>query len=336
MRVLALLLMTAAPALAEGDLFIYSWGEYTPPDLVAKFEAEFGVKVHIDSYDSMETMIAKLRAGGAGYDIIVPGDATMQVLIAEGMVEKIDVFAMPNFANVDDRWREVYWDPKREYSAPWAWGSTAFAVDTAVVTGDTSSLAMLFDPAEEVKGRINMLRDMNDVINMAERYLGIPRCSENPDEMKRVLELLEAQKEWVKSYDSETKEILVSGEAVVSMSWNGYAMRARDEKPTITYVYPKEGYTGWMDNVAVAKGAPNMENAKAWVNFVMDPENAAMITNYARYSNGIKGSEAFIDPALAAAPEINPPADAPAPEFIPTCSPEATALIDKVWTKLMN
>ena len=77
-------------------------------------------------------------------------------------------------------------------------------------------------------------------------------------------------------------------------------------------------------------------NAKAWVNFIMAPENAAMITNYARYSNGIKGAEAFIEPALAAAPEINPPADAPAPEFIPTCSPEATALIDKVWTKLMN
>jgi hypothetical protein len=117
MRVLAFLLLTTT-AFAEGDLYIYSWGEYTPPDMVAKFEAEFGVKVHIDSYDSMETMIAKLRAGGAGYDIIVPGDATMQVLIAEGMVEEIDVFAMPNFASVDDRWREVYWDPKCEYSAP--------------------------------------------------------------------------------------------------------------------------------------------------------------------------------------------------------------------------
>ena len=205
-----------------------------------------------------------------------------------------------------------------------------------MVMGDHSSLSVLFDPAEDVKGRINMLRDMNDVINMAERYLAIPRCSENPDEMKRVLALLETQKEWVKSYDSETKEILVSGEAVVSMSWNGYAMRARDEKPSIAYVYPKEGYTGWMDNVAVAKGAPHLDAAKAWVNFVMLPENAAMITNYARYSNGIRGAEAFIDPVLAAAPEVNPPADAPAPEFIPTCSPTATALIDKVWTKLMN
>ncbi len=336
MRALAVLLLTAAPAFAEGDLFIYTWGEYTPPDLVAKYEAEFGVKVHIDTFDSMETMIAKLRTGGVGYDVLVVGDATMQVMIAEDMVEKIDVFAMPNFVNVDDKWREVPWDPKREYSAPWAWGSTAFAVDTAVVKGDITSLSVLFDPAEEVKGRINMLRDMNGVIEAAEFYLGVPRCSENPDEMKRVLELLETQKQWVKSYDSESKELLVSGEAVVSMTWNGYAMRARDEKPTIVYVYPKEGYTGWMDNVAVAKGAPNLDNAKAWVNFVMAPENAAMITNYARYSNGIKGSEAFIEPALAAAPEINPPADAPAPEFIPTCSPEATALIDKVWTKLMN
>jgi spermidine/putrescine transport system substrate-binding protein len=91
-----------------------------------------------------------------------------------------------------------------------------------------------------------------------------------------------------------------------------------------------------MGNVAVAKGAPKVDNVKAWVNFVMAPENAAMIINYSCCSNGIKGSEAFIEPALAAAPEINPPADAPAPEFIPTCSPKATALIDKVWTKLMN
>ena len=336
MRALAVLLLTVTPALAEGDLNIYTWGEYTTPDLVAKFEVETGTKINIDTFDSMETMIAKLRSGATGYDILVVGDATMQVLIAEGMLEKVDVFAMPNFANVDERWRGVYWDPKREYSAPWAWGSTGVVVDTAVVKGDYSSLAVLFAPGDEVKGRINMLRDMNDVINMAERYLGVPRCNENPEDMKRVLELLETQKDWVKSYDSEFKEPLVSGEAVVSMGWNGYAMRAREERPTLQYVYPKEGYTGWMDNLAVAKGVPNLDNAKAFLNFMMAPENAAMVTTYARYGNGIKGSEAFIDPALANAPEITPPADAPAPEFIPTCSPEATALVDKVWTKLMN
>ncbi|WP_299848824.1 extracellular solute-binding protein [uncultured Roseovarius sp.] len=326
----------APTAHAEGDLYIYSWGEYTPPDLVDKFEAEFDVDIHIDTYDSMETMVAKLRAGAGGYDIIVPGDGTMQILIAEDMVEKINVFAMPNFAHVDERWREVYWDPKREYSAPWAWGSTAFVVDTDVVQGEYDTLAVLFDPADAVKGKINMLRDLNDVINMALRYLDLPRCNDNPEDMKKVLALLQTQKEWVKSFDSETKEPLVSGEAAVSMSWNGYAMRARDEKPSLTYVYPKEGFTGWMDNLAVPKGAQNIENAKAFINFVMAPENAAMITNYARYSNGIKGSDAFVDPDLAAAPEMTPPADVPAPEFIPVCSPESIELYDRIWTKLMN
>ncbi len=328
--------LLATSALAEGDLYIYSWGEYTPPGLVDKFEKQFDVDVHIDTYDSMETMISKLRAGAGGYDIIVPGDGTMQILIAEDMVEPIDAFAMPNFSNVDERWREVYWDPKREYSAPWAWGSTAFVVDTDIVKGDYQTLAVLFDPAEEVKGKINMLRDLSDVINMALRYLDLPRCNKSPEDMKKVLALLETQKDWVKSFDSESKEPLVSGEAVVSMSWNGYAMRARDEKPSLAYVYPREGYTGWMDNLAVPKGAGNIDNAKAFINFVMDPENAAMITNYARYSNGIKGSDAFVDPELASAPEMTPPADAPAPEFVPTCSSESIELYDRVWTKLLN
>jgi spermidine/putrescine transport system substrate-binding protein len=332
----ATLLATAVPALAAGDLYIYTWGEYTPPDLVTKFETEFDVKVHIDTFDSMETMLAKLRSGASGYDIVVAGDATVQVMVAEDMIEKIDVNAMPNYANIDDRWKDVYWDPGHAYSAPWAWGSTALIVDTAEVSGEINTLDVLFNPADNVKGRINMLRDMNDVINMAQRYLGVPRCNENPEEMKKVLELLEAQKEWVKSYDSEFKEPMVSGEAIVSMGWNGYSMRAREEKPTLAYIYPKEGYTGWMDNLTVPKGAGNLDNAKAFVNFMMAPENAAMVTNYARYSNGIKGSEAFMDAGLSDAPELTPPADAPAPEFIPTCSAESVKLYDRVWTKLLN
>ena len=89
-------LACAAPALAEGDLFIHTWGGYTPPDLVTKFEAEFDVKVHIDTFDSVEPMIAKLRAGAGGYDIVVAGDATVQVMIAEAMIDKIEVNAMPN------------------------------------------------------------------------------------------------------------------------------------------------------------------------------------------------------------------------------------------------
>ena len=110
-------------------------------------------------------------------------------------------------------------------------------------------------------------------------------------------------------------------------------MPARDERPIPVYVYSKRGYTGCMDSMA--RGAQKMDDARACVNVAMAPENAAMITN-ARYSNGIKGAKTFVKPGLTAAPEINPPADAPAPEIIPTCAPAAFALIDKVRTKRMN
>lgn len=338
-RILSAALLASAaaqPAFAAGDLFIYTWGEYTPPEMVAKFEKTYGVKVHIVTYDSMETMLAKLKSGAGGYDVIVPGHDTMTILVHEGLLEPINVSQMENYKHVDETWRDVFWDPGRVYSAPWAWGSTAFVIDTAVVDGADHSLKTLFEPDDAVKGKINMLRDVNDVINMALRYLGKPRCNENPEDLKAVLDLLTTQKAFVKSYNSETKELLASGEAVVSMSWNGYAMRAREERPTLEYIYPKEGYSGWMDNVAVPKGAPNLENAKLWVNFVMAPENAAMITNYARYSNGIKGSEAFVDKAIAGVPELNPPADAPMPEFLTACTPAVTKLYDRVWTKLLR
>lgn len=321
---------------ASGDLYIYNWGEYTPPEMIRKYEKEFDVKVHLDTYDSNETLLAKLKSGATGYDIIVPGDYMTAILIQEGLLEKIEPSKMPNYVNVEDKWRDVYWDSGRHYSAPWAWGSTSFAVDKDIVKGDHNTLKVLFDPEDDVKGKINMMRDVNDVINAALRYLNHDRCNANPNDLKEVLALLSQQKQWVKSYNSESKELLVSGEAVVSMAWNGYALKAREDKPSLVYAYPKEGYTGWMDNIAVPKGAKNLSNAKQFVNFMMVPENAAMISNYARYSNGIKGSDQFMDKALALAPEITPPAGAPAPEFVPPCEPQVVKLYDKLWTKLLQ
>ena len=111
-------------------------------------------------------------------------------------------------------------------------------------------------------------------------------------------------------------------------------MRARLQRPELEYAYPKEGFTGWMDNVAVLKGAPHVENAKLFMNFMMDPENAAMTSNFARYANGVLGSEKYMEEAMKSAPEIVIPASAPAPEFVPPCDQEVVALYTKIWTNL--
>ncbi|WP_224380184.1 extracellular solute-binding protein [Roseovarius carneus] len=324
----------AGPALAEGELNIYNWGNYTNPELIEKFEAEFGIEVNLDGYDSNETMLAKVREGNTGYDIVVPGDSTVQIMIGLDMLAEIKPNEMENFKHMDPKWVDVWWDPGRNYSVPWQWGTTSFTVDTEVYTGDINTLALMFDPPEELKGRINMLNDMNDVINAGLRFRGYERCNQNPDELRDVTEMLIAAKENWRTMDYSTIEKLTSGDVDLSQNWNGAAMRAREQRPTLQYAYPVEGFTGWMDNVAVLKDAPNMDNAKLFVNFIMAPENAAMISNFARYANGIMGSEEFMDAEMLSAPEIVMPADAPTPDFVKPCAQEVTDLYNRIWTRL--
>ncbi len=328
------LALATAPAMAAGDLHIYNWGDYTSPDLIKKFETTFDVKVTLDSYDSNETMLSKVKAGNSGYDIVVPSDYTAAIMISEGLLEKTEPNAMANFKNMDPRWVDIYWDAGRHYTVPWQIGMTSLTVDTARFKGDIDTLGLLYNPPEELKGQINMLDDMGSVIHGAERYLGVPRCGADKADLKKVNDLLQAAKPSWKTFSYDTLTKMGEGDVIVSQNWNGYGWRARQKIPTIKYAYAKEGMEGFMDNVAVLKGAANIENAKLFQNFIMDPENAAMISNFARYDNGIMGSHAFLDADFKDAPEINPPAGSPAPEFVPPCSPEVIEIYNKIWTKL--
>ena len=328
------LALSAVGANAEGKLNIYNWGNYTNPDMIKKFEEQYDIEVTLDGYDSNETMLAKVKEGNTGYDVVVPGDYMIAIMIKEGLLAEINASEMENFKNINADWVDVYWDPGRKYSVPYQWGTTSFTVDSAVYGGDINTLALIFDTPDELKGRINMLNDMNDVINAGLRYLGHPRCNSDPEQMKELLALLiKAKADW-RTMDYSVIEKLTSKDVDLSQSWNGAAMRARADRPTLTYAYPKEGFTGWMDNVAVLADAPNMENAKLFVNFMMDPENAAMTSNFARYANGINGSEAFMDAEMLDAPEIVMPDGAPVPDFVQPCDQDVVDLYNKVWTRL--
>ncbi len=147
-------------------------------------------------------------------------------------------------------------------------------------------------------------------------------------------DFLQSAKPFWKTFSYDTLTKMSEGDVIASQNWNGYGWRARQIVPTIKFVFPKEGIDGLMDNVSVLKGAVNVENAKAFQNFIMYPENAAMISNFARYDNGILGSHAFLDAGFKDAPEINPLASAPQPEFVPPCSPEVVEIYNKIRTKL--
>lgn len=319
------------------ELKLYNWFEYIPQDLLKKFETETGIKVTVDTYDSNENLLARLKSGVTGYDLAVPSDYMVEIMIQEGLLERVDASSLPNFVNVTDQMKSVPWDPKRDYSVPYQIGVTSFMVDGQVYSGDINTLKIMFDPPPELAGKINMMRDMNDVINMGLRYLGYPRCNSNPQQLKAVNDLLVASKgHWLSFNSDGAKEVLVSGDAAAGMIWNGYGLRAREERKSLRYAFPREGYSGFADNIVALKGAPNLENAKTFMNFMMAPENSAMLTNYARYMSPIKGVEPFLDELQKSAAEVNPPADAPKPEFVPSCPPDVVALYDKIWTNLLK
>jgi len=340
-RHLTLLTVAAAmliPGLAQAaeELFIYNWTEYTPPELVTKFEKETGIKVSVDTYDSNETLLAKLQAGATGYDLVVPSQNFVPILVSEGLIQKVAVHSLPNYKNLEDKWKNPEWDPQQEYTAPWQWGTTSFSYNSENYSGKGTSLKEFFEPSEEVRGRLSAFQTPDEVVSLANIYLGIPFCSEDAKQMKKVQDLLVGQKEFIVAYNSETmSDLLASGEALITNHWSGFSRLGRLTGAPIVYAYPKEGVVGWYDSLVVPTSAKNVENARKFMNFMMDPVNMAMLTENQGYGDAVKGTAAYYSDELKTAPEINPPSDLKV-FFAPTCSPKAQSLIDKVWTKVMQ
>jgi spermidine/putrescine transport system substrate-binding protein len=334
-RLLFLTTLLASPAFAEGELKIYNFFEYLPQDLIDKFQAETGVAVTMDTFESNESMLASLKAGKIGqYDVAVPGDYMVKILGTEGLLDTFAPEEVPNFGNIAPQWLDVPFDPGRKSSIPYQWGSTGFSVNRDVYTGDISSLSILFDPPAELQGKINVLDSQGEVLALGSIYLGIPQCSQDRDQLKALNDMLINAKQHWASFGSDTaKDVLVSGDAAAGMIYNGFSSKARAEGANVEYAFPKEGYVLWMDNMVLLKDAPNRDNALKFMNFLLDPENAAALTNYAAYTSGVTGVEPFLLPEIKDSPENNPPADQKG-FFIEACDEETQVLYDAIWTNL--
>ena len=333
----AMLMATSAIAQAEGTLNLFNWGNYTSPELLAKFEAETGIKVTVTDYDSNDTALAKIEAGGHGFDLVVPSANYIPIFVEKGLITELDLSKLPNHANIAPEWRDVPWDPGRKHSVPWQWGSTGIAVNTAVYSGDINTSAVFLEVPEELKGKINVVPEMNDIVNLAIMYVGGEPCTEDTEVLKKARDvLLAAKPDWI-SMDYGATERLSNNDWAASVNWNGSTMRARLANPTVAYGYPKEGYPLFMDSVALLSDAQNVEEAYKFLDFIMIPENAAMISAFARYANGIAGSDPFMPEDMKTAPDVVTPEEFKAAgTFLPTCSPKAQEYVTAIWTELQK
>jgi len=317
-----------------GELNLYNWTDYISPDLLKRFESETGITVNLDNFDSNETMLAKLQAGGANYDVIVPSDYMVAQMIELGLLQEVDPASFPNGQFIKPEFMDVYFDPGRKFSAPYMYGTTGIAYDPTKAGGEITSWADFFDADSPAAGKIGTLNDQVEVIHAALRAVGSAPCSTNRDDYVKVEELLAGWKPGVAVINSDgVIGRMASGEQTVHMMWNGAFTRAQADNPNLQYVYPAEGITLWSDNFAVPVGAQNVDNAKIFINWMMDPANIGEATNFVGYDNGITGSSEFMTADLGANPAVVIPEEfKPLATPVPGCSVEAIDLYDQVWT----
>lgn len=335
---LAALLASAGFAQAQGVVNLYNWGNYTPPELLERFEAETGIQVNVTDFDSNDTALARVRQGGHGFDIVVPSHTYVQTWVDEGLVQALDPEIVTDRDNITSQWRDVDFDPGREYSVPWAWGTTGVIVNTSVYDGDPNDLGLILDPPPELQGRINVIPEMSDVMALTIYYVGgDSSCTDDMEVLRQVRDvLMEAKPHWL-ALDYGTVDSYAAGDLDAGIYWNGASMRVRLQNEDFAYGYPRTGYILWMDNAMVLEDAQNRDNAMQFINFILQPENAALISNFARYANGISGSEPYMDDVMQGAPEIVVPEDlVDAGRFSSACPQEINDIHSQIWTELLQ
>lgn len=268
----------------EGNIVnVYNWGEYIDKDLLTKFEEETGIRVIYSNFNTNEDMYVKLKNSGGNYDVVVPSDYMIERMVSEDMLRKINFDNVPNIEYVDQEYLKHTYDPNQEYSAPFFWGTLGIVYNTTLVDEPVDSWNILWD--EKYARQIVMLDASRDSIGIALLLNGHSLNSTNEDELRQAEELLKKQYPLVYAYlVDQTKDIMKNGEAALAVMYSGDAVDALSENEDLAYAVPKEGSNLWFDAMVIPKNSPNPENAEKFINFMLDPENAAQNAEYVWYS----------------------------------------------------
>ncbi|MBT8103400.1 MAG: polyamine ABC transporter substrate-binding protein [Gammaproteobacteria bacterium] len=307
----------------ENIVNVYNWADYVAPDTLEKFEAEYGIKVNYDIYDSSEVVDVKLLAGNSGYDVVVHSNQFSSRLAPIGIFEKLDKSKLANLKNLDE---EVVasinvYDRVTDYNIPYHWGTTGYAWNVEMVRKRLPDHPMdsgdiLFDPdvvSKLADCGVSLLDGPTDLFPMVLAYLGLDPSAVDDESLAAAEAQLKLVRPYIR-YFSNQKMIsdLPNKEVCVAMSWSGDFAQAstRAEEAGIDielrYTVPKEGSGLWVDGVYIPSDAPHKENAYKFLNFLLRADIAADIANTIYYANANGASWQFIKPEIVNNPSIFP------------------------------
>ena len=320
---------------------VYNWGEYISDgsdDGTLNVNAEFtnltGIKVNYTNYATNEELYAKLKGGGASYDIIIPSDYMISRMIKEEMVLPLDMDNIPNYKYIGEAYKNQAFDPENEYSVPYFWGTVGIIYDTTLIEEENIDWDILWN--EDYADRILMFDNPRDAFAIAELRLGYSLNTEDEKELEEAAELLKEQKKVVQAYVmDEIFDKMGAGEALIAPYYAGDAVTLMAEYEDLGFVIPESGTNLFIDGICIPKGAKQKEAAEMYINFLCEPDIAYSNTYYVGYSTPISEAKQYLDPEVVADPLHYPSDEILAnTEVFVNLPDEIADLLDTLWAEV--
>lgn len=341
-----------AGAEEEKVLNVYNWSDYIAEDTIRKFEERTGIKVRYDVFDSNEVLEAKLLAGQTGYDVVVPSGGFVERQIKAGVFQKLDKSKLKNSANLDAEIMKQIgaYDPGNQYVTPYLWGTTGIGYNIKKIRermpeAPIDSWDMIFKPeiiAKFADCGVTLLDAPAEVAPTALSYLGLNPGSQDPKDLEKVEALLAKIRPHIKYFHSSKYiDDLANGETCLVLGWSGDILQARDRAAEagqgveVGYSIPREGALIWFDLTAIPADAPHPGNAHLFLDYLMEAEVMAGISNYVNYANANTASTSMVSEEVKGDPSIYPTEEVKAKLFPSTPNTaQFDRLLTRTWTRV--
>jgi putrescine transport system substrate-binding protein len=344
-----------APAQPERVVNFYNWSDYIDPTVLDDFSKATGIRVRYDTFDSNDTLEAKLLAGKSGYDVVVPTGYFLARQIAAGVFRKLDKSELPNLVNA---WPEIAnrlasYDPGNQYAVNYMWGTTGIGYNVKAAREILGAGAAIdswndvFNPEMIAKFQacgVHLLDSSDDIMPAALHYLHLDPNSSDPGDLQKAADLIVKIRPYVRKFhSSEYLNALATGEICFVVGFSGDIKQAQKRAAEVKggievgYAIPKEGAQLWFDNLAIPNDAPDAAEAHALINYLLKPDVAAKNTNFVSYANGNLPSQKFVDKTILDDRTIYPDAATMAKLYIITAHDQKTQrLINRLWTRIKS
>ena len=332
--VLAAGLLSGCGSKDERVVYVYNWGEYMDESLNDEFTAKTGLKVVYDYFDTNEALYALLKGGSAEYDVIFPSDYMIERMINEDMLAKIDYEKLPNYANIDDKFKDLPYDPQGQYSVPYLWGILGIIYNTTMVDEPVDSWDILWD--EKYSGDILMIGNQRDAIAVALKRLGFSMNTTDETELLGAENELKKQKDLLQAYVMDQSYNKMEGNsAALCLYYSGDALAMMENNPDLSFAVPEEGSNYYMDSMCIPKNAKNMDEAHEYINFMLEAESGLRNSEEVYGSTPNKETFKLLDPDSQASEFMYPSDEVLAKSEMYSALPEDTyKLYDEIWKNL--